>query len=201
MSTNTSNAGAPSAVGAAPPKGKAGIFKKIFLVLVVLVAAFAAVVAAQPSDFRIARSTTVSAPPEVVFAYVNDFHKWDAWSPWAKLDPNAKNSFEGATEGKGAIFKWSGNDEVGEGSMTVTDSRPPDVIQIRLDFVKPFADTSEAEFTFQPQDGKTVVTWAMTGKNNFFEKAICLVMNMEKMLGGKFDEGLASLKKTVEAEQ
>lgn len=169
-------------------------------VLVGIVGVFAVVVAMQPSDFRISRSATVDAPPSAVFAQVNDFHKWEAWSPWAKLDPNAKNSFEGPTSGKGSMFKWSGNNEVGEGMMTITESDPYKRILIRLDFKKPMEDTSEAEFRFKPEGDKTVVTWSMFGKHNFVGKAFCLLMNMEKMLGGEFDKGLASMKAMAEKE-
>lgn len=180
-------------------RGGGGLLIKLAIGFVAVVAVFAAVVAMQPAEFRISRSTTISAPPSVVFAQVNDFHKWDAWSPWAKLDPAAKNSFAGAAEGEGAIFKWSGNDEVGEGSMTLTESAPPEVIRIRLDFVKPFEDTSDVEFTFLPVGEATTVTWSMTGTSNFVQRAICLFMNMDKMVGEKFEEGLASLKSVAEA--
>lgn len=169
-----------------------------FIVLVAIIGVLAVVVAMQPSEFRITRSAAIAAPPAAVFAQINDFHNWDAWSPWAKLDPAAKNSFEGPAAGKGAIFKWVGNSEVGEGSMTITESQPNDLIRIKLDFIKPFEDTSTAEFTFMPEGKQTVVTWTMFGQHNFLSKAICLVMNMDKMVGGKFDEGLASLKAAVE---
>lgn len=174
------------------------MLKKFLLVLVVLVVGFAGVVAMQPADYKIERSTTINAPPSVVFAQVNDFHNWEAWSPWAKLDPNAKNSFEGPSSGVGAIFKWSGNDKVGEGKMTLTESKPNELIRIRLDFLKPFEDTSNVEFTFKPQGDQTVVTWAMTGHKNFVGKAFCLFMNMDKTLGGEFDKGLASMKTAAE---
>lgn len=184
-----------------PSRGKSSLGKKVFigfLVLVAIVAVFAVVVAMQPSEFRVTRSATMAAPPAEVFAQVNDFHKWDAWSPWLKVDPAATTSFKGAPEGKGAVFAWSGNSEVGEGSMTITESRPNDLIRIRLDFVKPMEGTSDAEFTFKPEGGKTVVTWSMSGQNNFMGKAICMVMNMDKMIGGKFEEGLAGMKAVVE---
>src|SRR5262249_6149457 len=134
-----------------------------------------------------------------VFAQVNDFHRWAAWSPWAKLDPNAKNTFEGPSEGTGSVFRWAGNNEVGEGSMTITESKPHERVRIRLDFVKPYEGTSDAEFTFRPEGNQTAVTWSMEGKNNFIGKAICLFMNMDKMVGGKFDEGLVSLKAAAES--
>ena len=172
---------------------------KILIALVAVVAAFAAFVALQPSEYRIARSATIAAPAPDVFAQVNDFHKWDAWSPWAKLDPNAKTTFEGASAGEGATFTWAGNRDIGEGRMTLTQSRPVELIRIRLDFVQPMAGTSTAEFTFKPEGDRTAVTWAMFGQNNFVSRAICLFMNQDKMLGGHFEKGLENLRAVVEA--
>ncbi len=176
------------------------MIKKLLIGIVLVIAVFAVIVSLQPSEFRIERSTSITAPPEVVFGLVNDFHKWDAWSPWAKLDPSAKNSFEGQESGVGAVFKWAGNNEVGEGGMTITESRPHEKIQIRLDFVKPFEDTSTAEFTFKPDGNQTVVTWSMYGENNFVSKAFCLFMDMDKMVGGQFAQGLASMKVAAESQ-
>src|SRR5271154_257816 len=128
----------------------------ILIAIVGIIVVLVIIVAMQPSDFRITRTATIPAPDSVVFAQVNDFHKWEAWSPWAKLDPAAKNSFEGPTAGTGAVFKWSGNSEVGEGSMTVTESRPNELIRIKLDFVKPFENTCDVEFSFKPEGNNTV---------------------------------------------
>src|SRR5882672_7787264 len=165
------------------------------VVLVVLVVAVVAILDAfQPSEFRIARTATIAAPAATVFAQVNDFHKWEAWSPWAKLDPAARNTFEGAAAGTGAVFAWAGNSKVGEGRMTITESRPNELVRIKLEFVKPFAATNTAEFTFKPEGERTAVTWSMFGHNNFVGKAVCLVMNMDKTVGGEFDKGLASMK-------
>jgi hypothetical protein len=175
------------------------MLKKILIALAAIVVVFVGVVAMQPSDFRIVRTATMSAPAPAVFAQVNDFHNWEAWSPWAKLDPAAKNSFEGPFAGTGAIFRWAGNKEVGEGSMTITESRPSDLIRIKLEFLKPFAGTNTAEFTFKPDGDQTAVTWSMAGENNFIAKAVCLFMNRDKMVGGKFEEGLAQMKSIVEA--
>src|SRR5690242_20234947 len=99
---------------------------KIVLALVVIVGALAGYVSTKPNEFRVERSATIAASPDAVFEHVNDFRKWEAWSPWAKLDPTAKNSFEGTESGKGAVFKWVGNDKVGEGAMTIVDSQPPE---------------------------------------------------------------------------
>jgi uncharacterized protein YndB with AHSA1/START domain len=171
---------------------------KIVVALVAVVAAFAAFVALQPSEYRVVRSATIAAPAPEIFAQVNDFHKWEAWSPWAKLDPNAKTTFDGASAGEGAIFAWAGNSNVGEGSMTVTESRPAERIRIRLDFVQPMAGTSTAEFTFRPEGNRTAVTWAMFGQNNFLSRAICLFMNQDKMIGDHFEKGLENLKALTE---
>ena len=174
------------------------MFKKILIVFAVAVLAFVATVALQPPDFRITRSATISAPADAVFAQVNDLHRWEDWSPWAKLDPAVKNTFEGPASGKGAVFLWSGNNEVGEGRMTITESRPNELIRIKLDFIKPFESTCTTEFSFKPENEKTAVTWTMSGTHGFVEKAFCLFMDMDKMVGGDFEKGLAQLKSVSE---
>jgi len=175
------------------------IFVYILIAVAIVILGFVIVVAMQPSEFRIARIATMAAAPADVFAQVNDFHKWEAWSPWAKLDPNMKQTDEGAPAGVGAIHSWNGNNKVGEGRMTIMESRPNDLIRIKLEFMRPFRATNTAEFTFEPQGNQTVVTWAMTGRNNFMFKAFGMFMNMDKLLGNDFEKGLASMKSVVEA--
>jgi hypothetical protein len=172
--------------------------KKIFMGLVFVVLIFVGVAMMQPDDFKISRSIAVAASPQKTSEQVNDFRNWQAWSPWAKLDPNAKATFEGPVSGEGAVFKWAGNQEVGEGSNTIIESRPGELVKIRLDFLKPFQATNTAEFTFVPDGEKTIVTWSMYGKNNFVGKAMGLIMNCDKMVGGQFEKGLAQLKSVVE---
>lgn len=175
--------------------------KKLLTALAVvaaLIVVFVIVVAMQPSTFRISRSATMSAPAATVFPHVNELKKWQPWSPWMKLDPNAKSTFEGPEGGKGAVMTWAGNNEVGEGKMTIIESRPNELVRFRLEFYKPMAGTSEAEFTFKPGGNQTTVTWSMSGTNNFIGRAMCMVMNMDKMVGGQFENGLASLKSLVE---
>jgi hypothetical protein len=174
-------------------------FLIVLTVLAIIVVVFLAIVAMQPSEFRIVRSGNIAAPAADVFAQVNDFHKWEAWSPWAKLDPKAKNTYAGAPEGKGAVFSWAGDGNVGEGSMTLMESRPNDLISIQLEFRRPFKATNTAEFSFKPDGNQTVVTWSMSGRKNFIVKAFGLFMNMDKMVGGQFEKGLASMKAVVEA--
>ena len=170
---------------------------KILAGLIAVAAVLATVIAMQPSTFRISRSAVIPGSPEVVFSQVNDFHKWQAWSPWANLDPASKASFSGPSEGKGAAFQWSGNNEVGEGSMTITESHPYDRITIELVFLRPFQATNLTEFTFQPDGGGTVVTWTMSGSNSFMAKAMGLVVDCDKMIGGQFEKGLENLKTVV----
>jgi hypothetical protein len=167
-------------------------------VIVAILVVFAVIVAMQPSDFRVVRSATMSAPPSTVFTQINDFHNWNAWSPWAELDPTMKQTHEGAPAGTGAIYSWAGNKKVGEGRMTIKESRPNDLIRIQLEFLKPFAATNTAEFTFQPQGNQTAVSWSMFGNNNFFLKAFGLFMSMDKMIGRDFEKGLEKLKSVVE---
>jgi uncharacterized protein YndB with AHSA1/START domain len=172
---------------------------KILIGFVVIVVVFAGIVALQSSEFRVVRTATISAPAPAVFAQVNDFHKWEAWSPYAKLDPAMKKTYEGATAGTGAIYTWAGNNEVGEGRTTIIESRPNELIRIALEMFKPFAATNTVEFTFRPEGNQTAATWSLAGKKNFVSKAVGLFMNMDKMVGGQFEKGLAQLKSVVEA--
>jgi hypothetical protein len=178
--------------------------KKILIGLGVLgglVGIFLVVVALQPSEYRVTRSALLPAPPAAVFPHANDLHKWQAWSPWAKKDPEAKNTFEGPSAGTGAIFRWSGNREVGKGSMTITESRPSELVRIRLDFIDPFPGTSDVEFTFKPEGAGTTATWTIAGKHDFAGKAVCLFMDMDGMIGADFEAGFDNLKKVLEAEK
>ena len=172
---------------------------KIAIAVAVVVVGLVVVVALQPKDYRVSRSATIAAPAPVVFALVNDFHKWAAWSPWATVDPAMKQSFEGAPTGAGAAYTWSGNREVGEGRMTIVESRPPERVRVKLDFDKPLKGTSMAEFTFRSEGDRTVVTWSMTGEKSFVAKAIHLVLGVERIIGRQFEKGLAAMKTAAEA--
>jgi hypothetical protein len=174
------------------------MLKKILIGLALVIVVFLIVVALQPSDFRVTRTATMAAPPATVFAQVNDFQKWRAWSPWEKMDPDMERTYEGPSAGEGAKYAWAGNSDVGEGNMTITESRPAELIRLKLEFIKPMEGTSDTVFTFKPQGDSTEVTWDMSGKNNFLAKAFCLFMNMDKMIGGQFEDGLANLKSIVE---
>lgn len=170
----------------------------ILIVLIIAIILFLIVAALQPNEFSISRIGTILASPASIFPHVNNLHNWDAWSPWARLDPNTKNSFEGPTEGADAKMNWAGNNKVGVGSMTIIESRPNDFIQFKLEFLKPMRATNIAEFNFNPEGDQTTVTWTMTGTNNFMGKVMSLIMNCDKMVGGQFEQGLANLKALVE---
>ena len=179
------------------------MIKKVILgilaLILVVVAVLGAVISMQSEDMKITRSATMNAIPAQVFEQVNDFHKWDAWSPWAKLDPAMKTTYSGAPSGVGSSYSWVGNDDVGEGKMTITASHPNDHIAIDLEFIKPFAAKNLTEFTFKPEGDKTNVTWTMAGKKNFVMKAFGLAMDMDKMVGADFEKGLAQMKTVTEA--
>jgi carbon monoxide dehydrogenase subunit G len=174
------------------------MLKKILIALAALILLFVVIVALQPSEFNVERTATIAAPPAAVFSQVNDLRKWDAWSPWAKLDPNAKIAFEGPESGQGAAMSWAGNDKVGEGKMTIVESKPDEAVKLKVDFVKPFEGTSNSDFAVKPDGAGTAVTWAMSAHHNFMEKAFCLIMNGKKMIGDDMDKGLAQLKAAAE---
>jgi len=173
---------------------------KLLIGLAIIILIFIIVVASRPAEFSYSRSATIAAPPSAVFPHVNDLHKWQAWSPWAKKDPAAKNTFEGPPAGEGASMSWAGNNDVGEGTMSIIESKPDESLGFKLEFRKPFAATNFADFTFKPEGGQTLVTWTMTGKNTFFFKAFSLFVDCDKMIGGDFEKGLADLKKIVETQ-
>ena len=172
--------------------------KRLSIGLVLLAAAFATVVWMQPDDYRLTRTATIAAPAAMIFPHVNDLKQWEDWSPWAKLDPNAKITFEGPRAGVGASFRWDGNDKVGAGTMTITESKPNERVATRTDFVRPFAGRSNADFIFSQTGDQTNVIWTMTGRHNFIGKAVCLVYNMEQMVGPDFEKGLLQLKQVAE---
>ena len=165
----------------------------VLAVLALLVAGFLIFADTRPAEFRVARSRTLAAPPDVVHSYLNDFHKWPEWSPWEKLDPTMKKEFSGAPHGPGASYYWTGNDKVGEGRMTITESRPPQSVTLRLEFLRPWKAVHRTQFDLAPSGAGTNVTWAMTGQNNFMAKAFGVFMPLDKLVGADFEKGLANL--------
>jgi len=203
MSAATAQQGGPGAAVKVATRRKSKMLINVVLAVValfaVIVVVLVIVVAMQPSDLSVARTLTMSASPAEAFAQVNDFRKWQAWSPYDKRDPTMQRTYEGPPAGVGASYAWNGNGEVGEGRSTIVEVRENELIQIKLEFKRPFAGINTAEFTFEPQGGQTAVTWSLIGKKNFMSKAVGLVMNMDNMIGGDFEQGLANIKAIVEA--
>jgi uncharacterized protein YndB with AHSA1/START domain len=169
----------------------------IVLVVVALIAIVLIAALARPNTFRIERSTTIAAPPEKIVALIDDFHAWDQWSPWEKIDPTMTRTFEGPERGVGAIYGWAGNGKAGAGRMEILEDTPARVL-IKLGFIKPFEAHNTAIFTLESQGDATRVVWAMEGAQPFIAKLMGLVFNMEKMVGPDFEKGLASLKASAE---
>jgi uncharacterized protein YndB with AHSA1/START domain len=175
--------------------------KILTIVGAVVLASIAAILvyaATKPDSFRVERSTAMNAPPEKIFPYIDGLKRWTAWSPYEGRDPAMKRAYSGAESGKGAVYEWDGNDNVGKGRMEIVDSTPPHRVVIKLDFLKPFEGHNMAELTVEPKGGQTIVTWAMYGPSPFMTKLIGTFMDMDDMIGRDFAAGLAKLKTVVE---
>ena len=175
------------------------VLKTVLLVLLVTVAGVLALAATKPDHYHVERSATIAAAPATVFAQVNDFRRWNDWSPWEQLDPAMKRTFAGPPSGKDASYSWTGNDKVGEGRMTIVESEPAVGIGIRLEFIKPWTETCQARFAFASEGEATKVTWGMDGEHNFVSKVFCVFMDMDKMIGRDFDKGLERLQTVAES--
>ena len=176
------------------------IIAGIAVVLAIAIAIVLILAATKPNTFSVLRATTVKAPPEKIFSLIDDFHQWGTWSPYENKDPAMKRSYSGAASGKGAIYGWDGNKNVGSGRMEILDTSVPAKIVIKLDFFKPFEGHNTAEFTMLPQGDatNTIVTWAMYGPAPFMSKMMQVFMNIDNMIGKDFEAGLANLKKLTE---
>ncbi len=170
----------------------------IGLAVVVIIVAVLGVAAMRPNDFRYQRSTSIAAPPERIAPHINDFHAWQAWSPYEGRDPAMTRSFGGQPAGKGATYAWAGNNKVGTGSMEILDAATPNRVLVQLDFERPFKANNTAEFLLTPRGNTTDVTWAMYGATPFVSKVMGLFMNMDRMVGRDFEVGLANLKRVCE---
>ena len=173
------------------------MIKIIAIMVVVLIAAVFIYAATKPDTFRVERAASIKAPPEKIFALINDLHSMQTWSAWEKVDPGMKRTHSGAASGKGAVYEWEGNKEIGQGRMEITESSPSRV-SIRMDFIQPFAARNTVEFTLKPEGDATRVTQAIFGPSPYISKLMGLVCSMDKMIGGKFEESLAELKTIAE---
>lgn len=173
------------------------MFKIILIIVVVLIVAVLVFAATRPGTFKVERAATIKASPEKILALINDFRRWAVWSPWEKLDPALERSYSGAASGPGAVYAWQGNNKVGQGRMEIMASSPS-ATTIKLDFIKPFEAHNIADFTLLPQGDSTVLTWAMHGPKPYMAKLMHMFFNMDKLVGGDFERGLANLKAAAE---
>jgi uncharacterized protein YndB with AHSA1/START domain len=174
------------------------MLKKILIGLAVLIAAVLLFAMTKPDSFSVQRTATIKAPPEKLFAMVDDFHQWGAWSPWEKLDPSMKRTFSGPATGKGSIYAWDGNGKAGAGQMEITEATPTSKVAIKLDFLRPFVSTNSVEFAFQPHGDSTTIVWTMSGPSNYMSKVMQVFMSMDKMIGKDFEAGLTNLRTAAE---
>ncbi len=171
----------------------------ILLAVVFVVILLAVVIAGRPDEFAVSRAITISAPADQVFPLVNELRRWEGWNPWGRLDPNCQMTYDGPPAGEGASYTWSGNGKVGAGRNTIVESKPCEIVRLRLEFQKPMKATNQAEFTFREDRGQTLVTWSMSGQTNAFMKVFGLFLNCDNMLGGQFEKGLAQMKLAAES--
>jgi hypothetical protein len=177
------------------------MFEIIAIIAVILAVAVAIVLvlaATKPDTFRVQRTASIKAPAEKIFPLINDFRRWGGWSPWEYKDPAMKRTYSGAASGKGAVYAWDGNKNVGSGRMEILEASAPSKIVIKLDFIKPFEGHNTAEFTMMPRGEATDLTWVMDGPTPFLGKIVHVFINMDRMLGRDFETGLANLKNLAE---
>ena len=165
---------------------------------IILFAALLGLAATKPGTFRVQRTKRIQAPPETVFALINDFRSWAVWSPYEKLDPTMTRTHSGSPNGKGAVYRWAGKGKAGEGRMEITDISPPSRVTIKLDFLKPFEGHNIAEFTLESDGDGTNVTWALHGPQSYFVKVMTIFVSMDRLIGGDFETGLSNMKAVAE---
>ena len=167
-------------------------------VVAVPVVAVLAAASRKPDAFTIRRSLTIQAPPERLYALVEDFRAWAGWSPFERMDPGMTKTYGGEATGLGATYAWSGNNQAGSGHMTITAAEPARKLVIALTFTKPFQASNVATFSFEPAAAGTTVSWTMEGKRPLMGKVVGLFMDMDAMIGRQFDEGLAGMRAIAE---
>ncbi len=173
------------------------MLQTIVIIIAILVAGILIYAATKPGSFEVKRSISIHASPDKIFPLINDFHQWDAWTPYNK-DPAMKKTYSGSASGKGAAYAWEGNKEVGQGDIAITESLPPTKIAFDLHMIKPFEGRNRVEFTLLPSGNSTTVSWIMYGTQNYFVKVMGLFCNMDKMVGRDFEAGLVKLKTLAE---
>lgn len=185
--------------------------KKVLLVVAVVLLAGIGYLAfkgsSMPDKLHIERSVVINAPADIVFKQVNNLKNWEKWNPWYELDPTQKLTYNDIPEGKGAMYGWEGNKNVGKGTMTIEDSRPNETVEIDLKFTEPFESNPDGGFDLSTvEGGATKVVWRYDEKiNGLGTKMMYAAMGMsgnamDEMLGKDFEKGLAKMKTISELE-
>jgi carbon monoxide dehydrogenase subunit G len=174
------------------------MLKTIVIIVLIAIAAVLIYASTKPDMLHVQRTVSIKATPDKIFPHINDLHAWEAWSPYLKLDPAMKTRYSGAAAGVGAVYEWEGNSKAGAGRVTIAQTTPPSKVAIKLDMLKPFEAHNDVAFTLEPKGENTEVTWAMDGPSTLLTKIMGLFINMDRMVGGEFEEGLAKLKALVE---
>lgn len=173
-----------------------GYIAAVVAIAIVGVLAFAAT---KPDTFSIKRSARIAAPAERIYPLIANLRSMNTWNPFVEPDPAVRISYSGPEMGQGATHVWAGNRNVGEGSVEVTEAVAPSRVAMRLLMVKPMKADNQVEFTLQPADGGTTVTWAMQGPQPMIGKVVSVFINCERMIGPVFEKGLSRLKEIAEA--
>lgn len=174
------------------------MFILIAILIVVVICTILILASLKPDTFRVERSAIIHASPDKVFPNLNDFRNWKSWSAWDKKDPNMKTTYSGAPSGKGAVYEWSGNRNVGSGKLEIIESVAPSRLVIQLDFITPFEGHNQATFTLLPEAEGTKVVWVMDGPMAFVPRIFSIFISMDKMIGKDFEDSLESLKVVAE---
>ena len=178
--------------------GRRTMVLKVAIAVAVVIAGVLLFAATRPNTFRIQRSLRIQAPPEKVFALINDLHNWSRWEPQDKEDPTMKRTFSGSESGVGAISEWSGRGSTGAGRMLITESVPPRKVSVKVDWARPFQAHNVNEFTLEPDGAFIEVTWRMQGSNVYIMKLMSIFVNMDHFMGKHFEAGLQNLKAAAE---
>ncbi len=174
------------------------MLKTFVLIAAAAIAALLAYAAFKPATFRLSRSATINAPPDKVFALINDLRQFNTWNPFAKMDAQNGITYDAVTVGVGGAYNWQG-DKSGVGRMQITESVPAQRVSAKLDFSKPFEAHNMVDFTVQAQGDKAcTVTWTMQGPMPYLNRLVTTFFDMDKTVGKEFEAGLANLKALAE---
>lgn len=171
----------------------------IIAVIALLVVVIVVLAVIAPKRATVERSIVVNVSPEKAFEYLRSLKNFETWSPWGKRDPDMQRGVRGTDGELGSVAWWKGNKQVGEGEQEVIKLESPSHVGMELRFVKPFKATNEAWFKLAPAGKGTQVSWGFHADFKPPMNIMMMFMNMDKAIGKDYEEGLASLKKNLEA--